>query len=57
MPVVYYVLWSSVYMQASQQARGETTYGINRSSSFPDGGLVEIPEFLKKKGRSRYPRA
>ncbi|KGN59129.1 cell division protein FtsZ homolog 2-2, chloroplastic [Cucumis sativus] len=43
--------------QVSQQARGETTYGINRSPSFADGGLVEIPEFLKKKGRSRYPRA
>ncbi|XP_022144785.1 cell division protein FtsZ homolog 2-1, chloroplastic-like [Momordica charantia] len=43
--------------QASQQARGETGYGMNRSPSFADGGLVEIPEFLKKKGRSRYPRA
>lgn len=47
----------SVYVQANQQARGETTYGMNRSPSFADGGLVEIPEFLKKKGRSRYPRA
>ncbi|XP_061366732.1 cell division protein FtsZ homolog 2-1, chloroplastic-like [Gastrolobium bilobum] len=44
-------------VQASQLTHGDTI-GINRrSSSFTDGGLVEIPEFLKKKGRSRYPRA
>jgi len=44
-------------MQGSQLMQGETI-GINRrSSSFTDGGFVEIPEFLKKKGRSRYPRA
>ncbi|QCD98055.1 cell division protein FtsZ homolog 2-1, chloroplastic [Vigna unguiculata] len=42
--------------QGSQLIQGETI-GINRrSSSFTDGGFVEIPEFLKKKGRSRYPR-
>ncbi|XP_077235777.1 cell division protein FtsZ homolog 2-1, chloroplastic-like [Tasmannia lanceolata] len=37
---------------------GDTNLGINRrsSSSLTDGGSVEIPEFLKKKGRSRYPR-
>ncbi|KAJ1381181.1 Tubulin/FtsZ, GTPase domain [Sesbania bispinosa] len=44
-------------IQASQLTQGDTI-GINRrsSSSFADS-LVEIPEFLKKKGRSRYPRA
>lgn len=29
----------------------------NSSSSQSEGSLVEIPEFLRKKGRSRYPRA
>ncbi|XP_061361925.1 cell division protein FtsZ homolog 2-1, chloroplastic-like [Gastrolobium bilobum] len=44
-------------IQASQLTQGDTFNGINRrSSSFIDGGLVDIPEFLKKKGRSRYPR-
>lgn len=44
--------------QASQLAPGEVTSGINRRpSTFTEGGSVEIPEFLKKKGRSRYPRA
>ncbi|KAI9122108.1 hypothetical protein K1719_006797 [Acacia pycnantha] len=44
-------------LQASQLTQGDTTSGINRRpSSFNDGGLVEIPEFLRKKGRSRYPR-
>ncbi|KAL2345224.1 hypothetical protein Fmac_006509 [Flemingia macrophylla] len=43
--------------QASQLTQGDSI-GINRrSSSFTDGSFVEIPEFLKKKGRSRYPRA
>ncbi|KAI3667570.1 hypothetical protein L6452_42636 [Arctium lappa] len=32
--------------------------GINRRSpTFTEGSSVEIPEFLRKKGRSRYPRA
>ncbi|CAL5423998.1 unnamed protein product [Camellia sinensis] len=31
--------------------------GINRRQSFTEGGSVEIPEFLRKKGRSRYPQA
>ncbi|XP_071737912.1 cell division protein FtsZ homolog 2-1, chloroplastic-like [Rutidosis leptorrhynchoides] len=32
--------------------------GMNRRSpAFAEGGSVEIPEFLRKKGRSRYPRA
>ncbi|KAF7804298.1 cell division protein FtsZ-like protein 2-1, chloroplastic-like [Senna tora] len=45
-------------LQASQLTQGDISTGINRRpSSFSDGGLVEIPEFLRKKGRSRYPRA
>ncbi|KAK1562720.1 hypothetical protein Q3G72_016177 [Acer saccharum] len=45
-------------LQTSQLAQGDVTFGINRRpSSFTEGGSVEIPEFLKKKGRSRYPRA
>ncbi|XP_077241287.1 cell division protein FtsZ homolog 2-1, chloroplastic-like [Tasmannia lanceolata] len=46
-------------MQGTHQlAHGDVNLGINRrpSSSYTDGGSVEIPEFLKKKGRSRYPR-
>ncbi|XP_015951453.1 cell division protein FtsZ homolog 2-1, chloroplastic [Arachis duranensis] len=44
--------------QAAQLAQGDTTVGINRrSASFTSGGFVEIPEFLKKKGQTRYPRA
>nr|GEV44154.1 cell division protein FtsZ homolog 2-2, chloroplastic-like [Tanacetum cinerariifolium] len=32
--------------------------GFNRrSTSFSEGSSVEIPEFLRKKGRSRFPRA
>lgn len=43
-------------VQASQLTQGDTI-GINRRPSpFTDGSLVEIPEFLRKKGRSRYPR-
>ncbi|GMI96665.1 hypothetical protein like AT2G36250 [Hibiscus trionum] len=44
-------------LQASQVAQGDTRVGINRWPSFNEGGSVDIPEFLKKKGRSRYPRA
>ncbi|KAH9674622.1 cell division protein FtsZ [Citrus sinensis] len=45
-------------LQASQLAQGDAAFGINRRpSSFSEGGSVEIPEFLKKKGRSRFPRA
>ncbi|OAY84313.1 Cell division protein FtsZ -2, chloroplastic [Ananas comosus] len=38
---------------------GGDNYGINRrpSSSFSEGINVEIPEFLRKKGRPRFPRA
>ncbi|XP_017977266.1 PREDICTED: cell division protein FtsZ homolog 2-2, chloroplastic [Theobroma cacao] len=44
-------------LQAGQLAQGDIGLGINRRPSFSEGGSVEIPEFLKKKGRSRYPRA
>ncbi|KAL5984078.1 hypothetical protein ACLOJK_018180 [Asimina triloba] len=47
-------------LQGSHQlGLGDTNIGINRrpSSSFSDGSSVEIPEFLRKKGRTRYPRA
>ncbi|XP_052172573.1 cell division protein FtsZ homolog 2-1, chloroplastic [Diospyros lotus] len=45
-------------LQASQLAQGDVTLGANRRPSlFNEGGSVEIPEFLRKKGRSRYPRA
>ncbi|XP_031473124.1 cell division protein FtsZ homolog 2-1, chloroplastic isoform X2 [Nymphaea colorata] len=41
-----------------QLTHGDGGPGINRrpSSAFVESGSVEIPEFLKKKGRSRYPR-
>ncbi|KAK6778736.1 hypothetical protein RDI58_025454 [Solanum bulbocastanum] len=45
-------------LQGNQLAQGDANLGINRRpSSFPEGGSVEIPEFLRKKGGSRYPRA
>ncbi|KAK3000362.1 hypothetical protein RJ639_020515 [Escallonia herrerae] len=45
-------------LKASQLTQGDATLGINlRPSLFTEGGSVEIPEFLRKKGRSRYPRA
>ncbi|GKV38939.1 hypothetical protein SLEP1_g46790 [Rubroshorea leprosula] len=45
-------------LQASQLAQGDVNLGIGRRpTSFNEGGSVEIPEFLKKKGRSQYPRA
>ncbi|KAL4611704.1 hypothetical protein ACB092_08G144600 [Castanea dentata] len=37
-------------------ARGDGSFGINRRPSSTEGSLVQIPEFLKKKGRSRYPQ-
>ncbi|KAK4755214.1 hypothetical protein SAY87_008971 [Trapa incisa] len=44
--------------QAGQMAQGDYIAAVNRRpSSFIEGSSVEIPEFLKKKGRSRYPRA
>ncbi|GMI65787.1 hypothetical protein like AT2G36250 [Hibiscus trionum] len=44
-------------LQAGQVAQGDTGIGINRRPSFNEGGSFDIPEFLKKKGRSRYPGA
>ncbi|KAF6165947.1 hypothetical protein GIB67_012844 [Kingdonia uniflora] len=43
-------------LQGNQLGQGDVNR--RRHSSFTDGSSVEIPEFLKKKGRSRYnPRA
>ncbi|XP_030957244.1 cell division protein FtsZ homolog 2-2, chloroplastic-like isoform X1 [Quercus lobata] len=39
-----------------QFARGDGSFRINRRPSSTEGSLVQIPEFLKKKGRSRYPQ-
>ncbi|XP_068658639.1 cell division protein FtsZ homolog 2-2, chloroplastic-like [Aristolochia californica] len=46
-------------LQGSQLSHGNANTGINRrpSSSLADGSPVDIPEFLKKRGQSRYPRA
>ncbi|XP_060177009.1 cell division protein FtsZ homolog 2-2, chloroplastic-like [Lycium barbarum] len=45
-------------LQGNQLAQGDANLGINRRpSSFVEGGSVEIPEFLRRKGGSRYPRA
>ncbi|CAK9188142.1 unnamed protein product [Ilex paraguariensis] len=44
-------------LQASQLGQGDVTLGTSRRPSFMEGGSVEIPEFLRKKGRLRYPRA
>ncbi|KAH6837799.1 Tubulin/FtsZ family protein [Perilla frutescens var. hirtella] len=44
--------------QTNQAGQADSNIGLNRRpSSFLEGGPVEIPEFLRKKGRSRYPRA
>ncbi|GAU31784.1 hypothetical protein TSUD_22300, partial [Trifolium subterraneum] len=45
-------------LQTSQLTQGDTAIGFNRrpSTFSDDGSLFEIPDFLKKKGRSRYPR-
>ncbi|CAN8279032.1 unnamed protein product [Cochlearia groenlandica] len=44
-----------------QATQADASMGVTRrpsssSSSFGEGSSIEIPEFLKKKGRSRYPR-
>ncbi|GAB2227105.1 hypothetical protein Droror1_Dr00008913 [Drosera rotundifolia] len=44
-------------LQSGQVAQGDSNYGFNRRQSFNEGSSVEIPEFLRKKGRSHYPRA
>ncbi|ONK57154.1 uncharacterized protein A4U43_C10F17160 [Asparagus officinalis] len=45
-------------LQGAQLGHGDVL-GINRrpSSSLAEGSIVQIPEFLRKKGRSRYPGA
>ncbi|KAK1309723.1 hypothetical protein QJS10_CPA08g01485 [Acorus calamus] len=43
--------------QGSQPVQAENIRTNRRQSSFMEGSPVEIPEFLRKKGRSRYPRA
>ncbi|KAH1084426.1 hypothetical protein J1N35_024187 [Gossypium stocksii] len=45
------------HLQAGQLTQGDTGLGINRRPSINEGSSFDIPEFLKKKGRSRYPRA
>ncbi|CAO2839337.1 unnamed protein product [Amaranthus hypochondriacus] len=47
----------STPVQVSQQTQADVGYGFNRRPSFNESSSVEIPEFLRKKGRSRYPRA
>ncbi|XP_060201249.1 cell division protein FtsZ homolog 2-2, chloroplastic-like [Lycium barbarum] len=45
-------------LQGNQLTQGDASLGTNRRpASFLEGGSVEIPEFLRKKGRSRFPRA
>ncbi|CAN4121392.1 unnamed protein product [Withania somnifera] len=45
-------------LQGNQLAQGDASLGTNRRpASFLEGASVEIPEFLRRKGRSRYPRA
>ncbi|GER43427.1 cell division protein ftsZ [Striga asiatica] len=45
-------------LQENQLGQGDSNIGLNRRpSSFLEGNSFEIPEFLRKKGRSRYPRA
>ncbi|KAL8225169.1 hypothetical protein R6Q57_017726 [Mikania cordata] len=43
--------------QTLQGGQADVGGMYRRSPAFTEGGLIEIPEFLRKKGRSRYPRA
>ncbi|KAL0714260.1 hypothetical protein Bca4012_021239 [Brassica carinata] len=43
-------------LQATQADASMGVTARRPSSSFSEGSSIEIPEFLKKKGRSRYPR-
>ncbi|CAK7329112.1 unnamed protein product [Dovyalis caffra] len=45
-----------VEAKGTQRAHGDVSLGTNRRPSYADGGSVEIPEFLRKKGRSLFPR-
>jgi len=49
--------WYGV-MKGAQLGQG-ANLGTNRrtTSSFTEGSMVDIPEFLRKKGRPRFPRA
>ncbi|KAJ6671781.1 CELL DIVISION PROTEIN FTSZ-RELATED [Salix viminalis] len=42
--------------RGTQRGHGDVSLGTNRRPSDPEGGSVEIPEFLRKKGRSLFPR-
>lgn len=42
--------------QGTHRAHGDVSLGTNRRPPYADGGSVEIPEFLRKKGRSLFPR-
>ncbi|XP_058196514.1 cell division protein FtsZ homolog 2-1, chloroplastic-like [Rhododendron vialii] len=39
--------------ESEGRGRGDSNAGVNRRSSYTEGGSVQIPEFLRKKGRSR----
>ncbi|XP_057479835.1 cell division protein FtsZ homolog 2-1, chloroplastic-like [Actinidia eriantha] len=43
--------------ESERRGHGDVNLGTNRRPSFTEGGSVEIPEFLRKKGRSRYPHS
>lgn len=58
--VLYKGLYMSlaIHVQAGQISQGDAGLGMNRRPpSLLEDGSFEIPEFLRKKGRSRYPRA
>ncbi|GAB2272184.1 Cell division protein FtsZ [Dionaea muscipula] len=44
-------------LPAGQLSQGDSNLGLRRHPSFGNGSPVEIPEFLRKKGLSRYPKA
>ncbi|KAI8524338.1 hypothetical protein RHMOL_Rhmol13G0142800 [Rhododendron molle] len=39
--------------ESEGRGRGDSNVGVNRRSSYTEGGSVQIPEFLRRKGRSR----
>lgn len=39
----------------SKGKESEVSLGLNKNSPYTDDGLIKIPEFLRKKGRSFYP--
>lgn len=52
-------MFLAIHVQAGHQiSQGDAGLGMNRRPpSLLEDGSFEIPEFLRKKGRSRYPRA